>query len=51
MSFRTAYHDSKRNNRASTRGLIRDRSPEQERRMMDEYYVRMRIRTPSNGRK
>ena len=51
MSFRTAYYDSKRNKRTSTRELIRDRTPEQERRMMNEYYVRMRNWTPSNGSK
>lgn len=51
MSFRTAYYDSKRNSRTNNRGLIRDRTPEQEWRMLEEYYVRMRNWTPSNGRK
>lgn len=56
MSFRTAYNDFKRtgghtHNRGLIRGLIRDRTPEEEKRMMDEYYKRMRNWTPSNGRK
>lgn len=52
MSFRTAYNDLKNRNRNSqNRGLIRDKTPEQEKKMMDEYYIRMRKWTPSNGRK
>lgn len=51
MSFRTAYHDFKRNGKTNNSGLIRDKTPEEEKRMMDEYYKRMRNWTPSNGRK
>lgn len=51
MSFRLAYNDFKRKGLSSTYGLIRDKTPEEEKRMMDEYYKRMRNWTPSNGRK
>ena len=55
MSFRTAYYDSRRKSYSKSRGLNqglhRDRTPEEEKRMMDEYYKRMRNWTPSNGRK
>lgn len=52
MSFRTAYSSFKYN-RISTnsRGLIRDKTPEEQKKMMDEYYKQMRNYTPSNGRK
>lgn len=51
MSFRTAYIDFKRNGTSHNRGLIRDKTPEEEKKMMDEYYKRIRNWTPSNGRK
>lgn len=55
MSLRTAYSDLKNRSsntpRGLNRGLIRDRTPEEERRMMDDYYIRMRNWTLSNGRK
>lgn len=56
MSFRSVYSDFRRNGgRSFTRGLnrdlIRDKTPEEEKRLMDEYYKRMRNWTPSNGRK
>lgn len=53
MSFRKAYNDLRnpRNRRGLNRDLIRDKTPEEEKRLMDEYYNRMRNWTPSNGRK
>lgn len=54
MSFRTAYNDFKRNGITRNRnnsGLIRDRTPQEEKQILDEYYKRMRNWTPSNGRK
>ena len=51
MSFRAAYHNLKRGNSTPNRALIRDRTPAEEKRNMDEYYQRMRNWTPSNGRK
>jgi len=52
MSFRTAYNDFKRNGiKSNNRGLIRDKTPEEEKKIMDEYYKRMRNWTPHNGRK
>lgn len=51
MSFRTAYSDFKRNGVIRNRGLIRDKAPEEEKKILDEYYKRMRNWTPSNGRK
>ena len=51
MSFRTAYHDFKRNGNRNNSGLIRDKTPEEEKQLLDEYYKRMRNWTPSNGRK
>jgi len=56
MSFRAAYSDFRRNGNSSSftrvrgRGL-RDLTPEEEKKKMDEYYIRMRNWTPSNGRK
>jgi hypothetical protein len=52
MSFRSAYRDVK-NYRATPKkqALFRDKTPEQEKHMMDQYYIRMRNWTPSNGRK
>ena len=45
-SFRTAHNDlrNRRNNpnHGLNRGLIRDNTPEEERRDMDAYYKRMR---------
>lgn len=47
MSFRTAHNDlrNRRNNtnHGLNRGLIRDNTPEEERRKMDAYYKRMRV--------
>jgi hypothetical protein len=54
MSFRTAYNDlgNKRTSRGLNRGLIRDKTPKEEKKMMDEYYKKMRGNwTASNGRK
>ena len=56
MSFRTAHNDlrnrSRNNpNRGLNRGLIRDKTAEEEKRDMDAHYKRMRNYTPSNGRK
>lgn len=51
MSFRTAYNDLKNRSNGLNRGLIRDKTPEQEKKIMDEYYKRMRQWTLSNGRK
>lgn len=52
MSFGVAYTAVKQGRRRTTsRGLIRDYTPEQEKKMMDDYYKRMRNWTPSNGRK
>ena len=45
MSFRAAYHSVKHNSRNSSknnRGLIRDKTPEEEKKMMDDYYKRTR---------
>ena len=52
MSFGVAYTAVRLNRRkTTTRGLIRDYTPEQEKKMMDDYYKRMRSWTPSNGSK
>lgn len=52
MSFGVAYTAVKQGRRsAPSRGLIRDYTPEQQKKMMDDYYIRMRSWTPSNGRK
>ena len=51
MSFRTAHNDFKRNGHTHNRGLIRDKTPEEEKKTLDEHYKRMRNWTPSNGRK
>lgn len=41
MSFSKAYSDFKRSAyRAANRGLIRDKTPEEHKKMMDEYYKR-----------
>ena len=56
MSFRTAHNDLRNRSRNNcnhglNRGLFRDKTAEEEKRMIDEYYKRMRNWTPSNGRK
>jgi hypothetical protein len=54
VSFRKVYHDFKRgraDNSGLNRGLIRDRTPEEEKKNLEEYRVRMRNWAPSNGRK
>jgi hypothetical protein len=51
MSFRTAYHDFKRNGHTHTRALIRDKTPDEEKKMLDEYYKRMQNWKPINERK
>lgn len=52
MSFRTAYSDFKSGKRSSysnrTPALIRDKTPEEEKKMMDDYYIRMRKLSPSS---
>ena len=52
MSFGVAYTTFKQGRRpVANRGLIRDYTPEQEKKVLDEYYKRMRSWTPSNGNK
>lgn len=55
MSFRTAYHSFRSGRRTTTpRALIRDYTPEQERKMLDDYYIREQARkngTSNNKRR
>lgn len=54
MSFRTAYSDFKRSgssrNRGLNQGLIRDYTPAQKKKMMQEYYTLLKNWNPKNGR-
>lgn len=52
MNFRTAYYDSLRKSYSTSRGLnqhlIRDPTPEQWKKQMDEYYIQQMRK--KNGR-
>jgi len=51
MSFRSAYSDLKRGRVNYRQTLLRDKTPEEEKKAMDEYYKQIRTQTPANGRK